>query len=95
MERLSAPARVTLPCDQALVAIGQALRTKDLADQGLALEQGRISADEAGKTSLPGVWAGGDCVAGGLDLTVAAVEDGKRAAHSIHEFLMSSANGKA
>ncbi len=86
---------VTLPCDQVLVAIGQALRTKDLADQGLALEKGRIAADAAGKTSLPGVWAGGDCVAGGLDLTVAAVEDGKRAAHSIHEFLMSSANGKA
>lgn len=86
---------VTLPCDQVLVAIGQALRTKDLADQGLALEKGRIAADTAGKTSLPRVWAGGDCVAGGLDLTVAAVEDGKRAAHSIHEFLMSSANGKA
>ncbi len=86
---------VTLPCDQVLVAIGQALRTKDLADQGLSLEKGRIAADATGKTSLPSVWAGGDCVAGGLDLTVAAVEDGKRAAHSIHEFLMSSANGKA
>ncbi len=32
---------------------------------------------------------------GGLDLTVAAVEDGKQAARSIHEFLTSSANGKA
>ncbi len=28
----------------------------------------------------PGVWAGGDCVAGGSDLTVVAVEDGKRVA---------------
>jgi glutamate synthase (NADPH/NADH) small chain len=42
-------------------------------------------------TGLPGVWAGGDCRAGGRDLTVEAVEDGKRAAHSIHAFL----NGQA
>ncbi|MFM8750006.1 NAD(P)-dependent oxidoreductase [Rhabdaerophilum sp.] len=86
---------VTLPADQVLVAIGQALRAEDLAGQGLALAKGRIAVDEAGKTSLPGVWAGGDCVAGGLDLTVAAVEDGKQAARSIHDFLSSSANGKA
>ncbi len=86
---------ITLASDQVLVAIGQALRSEDLAGQGLKLEKGRIAADAAGKTSLPGVWAGGDCVAGGLDLTVAAVEDGKRAAQSIHEFLISSASGKA
>jgi len=33
------------------------------------------------------VWAGGDCVAGGEDLTVASVEDGKIAAASIHAAL--------
>lgn len=86
---------VTLPADQVLVAIGQALRAEDLAGQGLALAKGRIAVNEECKTTLPGVWAGGDCVAGGLDLTVAAVEDGKRAARSIHEALTSSANGKA
>ncbi len=86
---------VTIPADQVLVAIGQTLVANDLAGAGLALAKGRISVDDAGKTSLPGVWAGGDCVAGGLDLTVAAVEDGKQAARSIHEFLTSSANGKA
>ncbi len=86
---------VTLPCDQVLVAIGQALRAEDLAGLGVALAKGRITVDEAGRTSLPGVWAGGDCVAGGLDLTVAAVQDGKRAASAIHESLTSSANGKA
>ena len=32
---------------------------------------------------LRGVWAGGDCVYGGQDLTVSAVEDGKQAARSI------------
>jgi glutamate synthase (NADPH/NADH) small chain len=29
------------------------------------------------------VWAGGDCIYGGKDLTVSAVEDGKQAARSI------------
>ena len=50
---------------------------------GLDMESGRIKVDEERRTSLAGVWAGGDCVAGGLDLTVDAVEDGKRAAASI------------
>ena len=39
--------------------------------------------DRERRTNLKGVWAGGDCVAGGLDLTVSAVEDGKQAAQSI------------
>jgi glutamate synthase (NADPH/NADH) small chain len=33
------------------------------------------------------IWAGGDCVDGGEDLTVASVEDGKQAAESIHRSL--------
>jgi glutamate synthase (NADPH/NADH) small chain len=33
------------------------------------------------------VWAGGDCVAGGSDLTVSAVQDGKVAAFAIDRFL--------
>lgn len=36
---------------------------------------------------MPGIWAGGDCVAGGEDLTVAAAQDGKVAAESIHRAL--------
>ena len=48
-----------------------------------ALKDGRIVVDAERRTSLKGVWAGGDCVAGGLDLTVSAVEDGKQAARSI------------
>ena len=43
--------------------------------------------DDERRTSLPGVWAGGDCVAGGSDLTVSAVQDGKLAALSIDRFL--------
>ncbi len=85
---------VTLPCDQVLVAIGQALGRRISPIRALRSKR----ADRRGcsrQDLVARVWAGGDCVAGGLDLTVAAVEDGKRAAHSIHEFLMSSANGKA
>ena len=48
---------------------------------------GRIAVNEERQTSLPDVWAGGDCVAGGEDLTVAAVEDGKVAARAIHRLL--------
>ena len=48
---------------------------------------GRIKVDAERRTSMPGVWAGGDCVAGGRDLTVVAVEDGKRAALSIDRWL--------
>jgi glutamate synthase (NADPH/NADH) small chain len=78
-----------LPCDQLFKAIGQVLLVEDLmaGDGALALEGGRIRADGEGRTSVPGVWAGGDCVAGGKDLTVAAVEAGKRAALSIHRHL--------
>lgn len=69
----------TLPCDQLFKAIGQKLERRDELD----LEGGRILVDAERRTSLDGVWAGGDCVAGGQDLTVAAVEDGKQAALSI------------
>jgi dihydropyrimidine dehydrogenase (NAD+) subunit PreT len=80
----------TLPCDQVLVAIGQKLVAADLGASGLALYEGRIKVGKDRKTSMPGIWAGGDCVAGGSDLTVAAVEDGKVAARSIIAALGSS-----
>ncbi len=44
--------------------------------------------DDERRTSVEGIWAGGDCVAGGKDLTVASVEDGKVAAESIHATLI-------
>ena len=54
----------------------------------IALEAGRIKVDAEGRTSLAKVWAGGDCVFGGDDLTVAAVAQGRDAAESIHRALM-------
>lgn len=76
-----------LPADLVLKAIGQTLGNAWLADTGLALTDGRIAADDSGQTNLPGVWVGGDCRAGGLDLTVEAVAHGQRAALAIHQAL--------
>jgi glutamate synthase (NADPH/NADH) small chain len=79
---------IDLPCDQLFKAIGQKLVPQDVGE-AITLEQGRIKVDAARRTSLANVWAGGDCVAGGKDLTVAAVEDGKQAAHAIDQYLRS------
>lgn len=77
----------TLEADMVFKAIGQKTDSSVLADTGLTLTSGRIATNEAGQTNLPGVWAGGDCRAGGRDLTVEAVDHGKRAAHAIHHAL--------
>ena len=75
---------VTLPADQVFKAIGQTLTT----DAGLKLEGGKIAVDATGRTSLAGVWAGGDCATGGEDLTVTAVAEGRDAAEDIHAAVM-------
>lgn len=78
-----------LDADVVFKAIGQKVLwervggTAELVD----VNQDRIVVDEERKTSLPGVWAGGDCVHGGADLTVSAVQDGKLAALSIDRSL--------
>lgn len=79
----------TLEADMVFKAIGQTLHGAELgADFGeIALEKGRIKVDADRKTSLPDVWAGGDCVSDGDDLTVVSVEDGKIAAENINQFL--------
>jgi len=78
-----------LPADTVFKAIGQTFLPEALdgAAQVIELEGGRIKVDAEGRTALAGVWAGGDCVAGGEDLTVVAVEDGKIAAESINRAL--------
>ena len=76
-----------LPADQVFKAIGQALDPAPLeGDEQPDLINGRIKVDEFQHTSLPDVWAGGDCTPG-KDLTVTAVQDGKIAALSIDEYL--------
>jgi dihydropyrimidine dehydrogenase (NAD+) subunit PreT len=80
---------VVIPCDQVFKAIGQTLEAAVLADEAerIALIGGRIRVDSEGRTSHPKVWAGGDCVAAGDDLTVTAVAQGRDAAESIHQAL--------
>jgi dihydropyrimidine dehydrogenase (NAD+) subunit PreT len=78
----------TLAADMVLKAIGQKLDSSLLADCGLTLRDGRVVADDDGRTGVAGLYAGGDCRLGGRDLTVEAVEDGKRAALAIHSQLM-------
>lgn len=81
----------TFAADMVLRAIGQKLDARVLEGAGLALRGGRIVADADGCTNVPGLWAGGDCRVGGRDLTVEAVEDGKRAALSIDAALAAKA----
>ncbi len=75
---------VRVPADQVFKAIGQTL---DGAPEGLTLDGNKIAVTGAGRTSMAGVWAGGDCAAGGEDLTVTAVAEGRDAAMDIHAAL--------
>jgi glutamate synthase (NADPH/NADH) small chain len=80
----------TLEADMVFKAIGQIFVGTPLLDgavEPLDLHTGRILVNEDQRTSLPGVWAGGDCVQAGQDLTVECVQHGKLAAHSIDRFL--------
>ena len=79
-------------CDQAIVAIGNGPNplvpstTPDLETN----RWGNIVADEqTGQTSKPGVFAGGDIVTGAATV-IRAMGAGKRAAGTIHDFVMSS-----
>ena len=74
-----------IQADMIFKAIGQTYI--DVTGGTIALDQGRIKVDAEKRTSVKGIWAGGDCIAGGKDLTVASVDDGRRAAESIHSFL--------
>jgi len=77
----------TIEADQVFKAIGQKFNGELLPPDCLPeIENGRIRVDEERRSSIPGVWAGGDCIAG-RDLTVVAVQDGKLAAESIHQTL--------
>src|SRR5258708_18243452 len=72
-----------LDADMLFLAIGQRGAPEALDGAPIEVKDGRIVVDAERRTTLEGVWAGGDCVYGGQDLTVSAVEDGKQAARSI------------
>ncbi len=76
--------KIELPVDQVFLAIGQKL---DWDFGSIEIEGGKIVVNSSGRTSIPGVWAGGDCTNRGDDLTVTAVAQGRDAAEDIHEQL--------
>src|SRR3546814_504472 len=79
----------TLAADMLFKAIGQTMSPLPQSNGGARLEMDgdRIAVGPDRRTSLPDVWAGGDCVAISEDLTVAAVQDGKLAAAASDGFL--------
>lgn len=84
----------TLLCDTVFKAIGQTFvkdpvngKAKDILD----LTNSKIAVNEDFATSIKGVFAGGDCVASGTDLTVQSVADGRDAAISIDAYLRGEA----
>jgi glutamate synthase (NADPH/NADH) small chain len=76
-----------LPADQIVKAVGQ-LKPSLAAHLGLQTTKGFIAVDQEFETSLPGLYAIGDCIRSrGAASTVMAVEDGKLAAAAIHKRL--------
>jgi glutamate synthase (NADPH/NADH) small chain len=82
-----------IAADQIFKAIGQTFEASGLG--ALRLEAGRIAIDDEGRTSIEKIWAGGDCVHGGDDLTVSAVAQGRDAAESINRALAAVAQPDA
>jgi len=73
-----------IPCDMAITAVGQGKAVDWLARNfpEVALEGGRVKVDGDRRTTMKGVYAGGDCVNGGKEV-VNAVADGKAAARAL------------
>jgi len=81
--------RFELTADTVFKAIGQTLDANLLGESAgdLDVDNGRIVVSDSGRTSLTDVWAGGDCIEAGDDLTVTAVQQGKLAALDIDRYL--------
>jgi glutamate synthase (NADPH/NADH) small chain len=80
----------TMDTDTVIIAIGQTPNPIiQRTTEGLVtnLRHGTINVDENGKTSIDGVYAGGD-VATGAATVISAMGMGKTAAKAMHEYLM-------
>jgi dihydropyrimidine dehydrogenase (NAD+) subunit PreT len=76
-----------IEADAIFKAIGQGMDETSISDplaKTLKRDGDKIHVDDQFRTVLPRIYAGGDCVAHGQDLTVQAVQHGKLAAHAIH-----------
>jgi glutamate synthase (NADPH/NADH) small chain len=80
----------TMETDTVIIAIGQTPNPIiQRTTEGLVVnpKHGTIIVDENGKTSIDGVYAGGD-VATGAATVISAMGAGKKAARAMHEYLM-------
>jgi NADH-quinone oxidoreductase subunit F len=80
----------TLPFDMIILAIGESPSTESLPKE-IELGEGKVIIVDpfTMETSVPGVFAGGDCVSGPATV-IQAIVDGKRAAKYIEQFLEKS-----
>jgi glutamate synthase (NADPH/NADH) small chain len=78
-----------VPADLVLLALGFLGPQRNLPTQlGLKIdERGNIATDADKMTSVPGVFAAGDCVRG-QSLVVWAIQEGRRAARGVDRYLM-------
>jgi len=79
-----------IPCDTLIAAIGQYLDQSCLEGTSVQLtKRNYVQVDEKTlETSLKGVFAGGDCISGPAT-AIEAIASGRRAAHSINQYLAS------
>ena len=78
---------VRIPCDVIIVAIGQAIESEFLAEDGIPLSRDRVSAfEDLSINGHPGIFSGGDCVTG-PESAIMAIGAGKVAAYNIDMYL--------
>ncbi len=77
---------ISLDVDMVIKAAGQVPFEELLTSLQLHQQAGKIAVDEKASSSLPGIFAGGDCVNGGKEV-VDAVQAGKDGAAAILEYL--------
>jgi dihydropyrimidine dehydrogenase (NAD+) subunit PreT len=81
---------IDIAADAIFKAVGQSFDQTSLNDPLAATVEkdgDKIRVDANYRTVVPGIYAGGDCAAAGIDLTVHAVQQGKLAAQAIHHDL--------
>lgn len=81
-----------MAADAIFKAVGQGFANGDSLMPSLQAGSDKIVVDAAFRTKVAGIYAGGDCVASGIDLTVHAVQQGKLAAHAIDADLRAAIN---
>lgn len=73
----------SLPADAVLIATGRHPETQGLLPMEADMERGFFKVNEHFETSVPGIYAIGDIVYGGIQLAHAAEAEGKAAAAAI------------